>query len=107
MGHCAVVASDGAAIHRYAMRSVPCGLGSHANTTQSAGNPAGALMDRNGKKPKKSPAAAPHAERSDTKAHSRDDTESAGAESRAAAERAEADERQARASKGQKGPQQL
>jgi hypothetical protein len=64
-------------------------------------------MDRNGKKPKKSQVVAPHPERSDTKAHSRDETESGGAEARAAAERAEADERQARAAKGQKGPQQL
>ena len=64
-------------------------------------------MDRNGKKPKKTPAVAPHSERSDTKAHSREEIESTGAEARAAAERAEADERAARASKGQKGPQHL
>jgi hypothetical protein len=31
-------------------------------------------MDRNGKKPKKTPAVAPHSERSDAKAHSRDET---------------------------------
>jgi hypothetical protein len=64
-------------------------------------------MDRNGKKPKKSLDVPPHAERSDTKAHTRDETESTGAEGRAAAERAEADERLARANKGQKGPQHL
>lgn len=64
-------------------------------------------MDRNGKKPKKSRAVSPHPERSDTKSHIRDETESTGAESRAAAERVEADERLARASKGQKGPQHL
>ena len=63
-------------------------------------------MDRNGKKPKKSQAVAPHPERSDTKSHSRDETENTGADVRAA-ERAEADERQQRASRSQKGPQHL
>lgn len=64
-------------------------------------------MDRNGKKPKKSQAVPPHPERSDTKAHGRDETENTVGEARAVAERAEADERQALANKGRKGPQQL
>lgn len=64
-------------------------------------------MDRNGKKPKAAHDDAPHPERSDTKAHIRDETESADAGARAAAERAEADERLALANQGSKGPQQL
>jgi hypothetical protein len=64
-------------------------------------------MDRNGKKPKKSQAVPSHAERSDTKAHTRDESESSDAESKAASERAEAEERAALSSKGQKGPQHL
>lgn len=64
-------------------------------------------MDRNGKKPKATHDEAPHPERSDTKAHLRDETESADAETRAAAEKAEADERLALLNQGAKGPQHL
>lgn len=64
-------------------------------------------MDRNGKKPKATHDDPPHPERSDTKAHIRDATESDEAGSRAAAAKAEADERQTLATLGQKGPQHL
>lgn len=64
-------------------------------------------MDRNGKKPKATHDEAPHPERSDTKAHRRDETESADAEARAAAVKAEADERLALTNQGPKGPQPL
>ncbi|MGZ8378782.1 MAG: hypothetical protein ACXWZS_16505 [Gemmatirosa sp.] len=64
-------------------------------------------MDRNGKKPKATHDEAPHPERSDTKAHLRDETESVDAETRAAAEKAEADERIALQNQGPKGPQHL
>ncbi len=64
-------------------------------------------MDRNGKKPKATHDDPPHPERSDTKAHIRDETESTDAEARAAAEKAEADERLALLNQGQKGPQHL
>lgn len=64
-------------------------------------------MDRNGKKPKATRDDPPHPERSDTKAHIRGETESTDAEARAAAEKAEADERLALMNQGQKGPQQL
>jgi hypothetical protein len=50
-------------------------------------------MDRNGKKPKATHDDPPHPERSDTKAHMRDEAESTDAEARAAAEKAEVDER--------------
>ena len=64
-------------------------------------------MDRNGKKPKATHSDAPHAERSDTKAHRREESASVDAEARAAAGRAEADERLGRQNKGSKGPQRL
>jgi hypothetical protein len=64
-------------------------------------------MDRNGKKPKATHDDVPHPERSDTKAHLRDETESSDAETRAAAEKAEADERLALLNQGTKGPQHL
>ena len=64
-------------------------------------------MDRNGKKPKATHDDPPHPERSDTKAHIRDETESTDAEARATAEKAEADERLALLNQGQKGPQHL
>jgi hypothetical protein len=64
-------------------------------------------MDRNGKKPKATHDDPPHPERSDTKAHIRDAAESDEVETRVAAEKAEADERQALANVGQKGPQHL
>jgi hypothetical protein len=64
-------------------------------------------MDRQGKKPKATHHDAPHAERSDTKAHRRDETESAGAGARAAAVQAEADERLTLTNRGPKGPQHL
>jgi hypothetical protein len=64
-------------------------------------------VDRNGKKPKATHDDPPHPERSDTKAHLRDETESDDAATRAAAEKAEAAEREALASRGQKGPQHL
>lgn len=64
-------------------------------------------MDRNGKKRKATHDDAPHPERSDTKAHRRDETESTDAEGRAAAEKAEADERLALMNQSQKGPQHL
>jgi hypothetical protein len=64
-------------------------------------------MDRNGKEPKAAHHDAPHPERSDTKAHLRDETESADAEARAAAVKAEADERLALLNQGPKGPQHL
>jgi hypothetical protein len=64
-------------------------------------------MDRNGKKPKATHADSPHPERSDSKAHSRDENESIDAEARDAAEKAEADERLTLMNKGQKGPQHL
>ena len=64
-------------------------------------------MDRNGKKPKAPHNVAPHPERSDTKAHDRDEAEGSGAKARAAAAQAEADERLALKNAGQKGPHQL
>jgi hypothetical protein len=64
-------------------------------------------MDRNGKKPKATPAEPPHAERSDTKAHLRDATERTDAEARTAAEKAEADARLALTTPEGKGPQHL
>lgn len=64
-------------------------------------------MDRNGKKPKAAHNDPPHAERSDTKASIRGEAESADTEVRAAAEKAEADERLALTNRGQKGPQHL
>ena len=64
-------------------------------------------MDRNGKKPKATHDDAPHPERSDTKAQLRDETESADAEARAAAEKTEADEHLALLNQGSKGPQHL
>ena len=64
-------------------------------------------MDRNGKKPKATHDEAPHAERSDTKAHIRDETESTDADARAAAEKTEADERLALLNQGSKGPKHL
>jgi hypothetical protein len=64
-------------------------------------------MDRNGKKPKATHDEPPHPERSDTKAHLRDETESADAETRAAAAKAETAERQALLNHGTKGPQHL
>ena len=69
--------------------------------------PAGAPMDRNGKKPKAVHDDPPHPERSDTKALIRDATESTDAEARAAVEKADADERLALLKQGQKGPQRL
>jgi hypothetical protein len=64
-------------------------------------------VDRNGKKPKAVPDPSLHAERSDTKAHLRDETESTDAKARAAAEKAEVDERLALLNHGAKGPQHL
>ena len=64
-------------------------------------------MDRNGKKPKATHDDAPHPERSDTKAHIRDETESADTESRAVTEKSEADERLALLNQRPKGPQHL
>jgi hypothetical protein len=64
-------------------------------------------MDRNGKKPKATHDDAPHPERSDTKAHIREETEGSDAEERVAAEKAEAAERLALAHQSQKGPQSL
>jgi hypothetical protein len=64
-------------------------------------------MDRNGKKPKATHDDPPHPERSDTKAHIRDEAESTDAEARAAAEKAEVDERVALTNQGQKGPRHL
>ena len=64
-------------------------------------------MDRNGKKPKATHEDAAHPERSDTKAQIRDETESADAEARAAAEKAGAEERLALLNQGPKGPQHL
>ena len=62
-------------------------------------------MDRNGKKPKATHDDPPHAERSDTKAHIRDEMESHDAATRAATEQADAAELRAIASQGQKGQQ--
>ena len=64
-------------------------------------------MDRNGKKPKATHDDPPHPERSDTKAHIRDEAESTDAGTRVAAEKVEADERLALTHRGQKGPQHL
>jgi hypothetical protein len=64
-------------------------------------------MDRNGKKPKATHNEAPHPERSDTKAHLRDESESADADTRAAAEKTEAAERVALQNQNPKGPQHL
>ena len=64
-------------------------------------------MDRNGKKPKATHDEPPHPECSDTKAHLRDETESADAETKVAAEKAETAERLALLNQGTKGPQHL
>ena len=64
-------------------------------------------MDRNGKKPKAKHADPKHPERSDTKAHNRDETETSDAAARAATEKAETDERVALKNQHQKGPQRL
>ena len=64
-------------------------------------------MDRNGKKPKATHDEPPHPERSDTKAHLREEAESTDAETRAAAETAESEERLALHNHGPKGPQHL
>jgi hypothetical protein len=64
-------------------------------------------MDRNGKKPKATQKDSLHPERSDMKAHHRDEAEGTSAKVRADAEQADADERLARKSAGQKGPQHL
>jgi hypothetical protein len=64
-------------------------------------------MDRNGKKPKATHDDPPHPERSDTKAHHRDEVEVIDAKDRVEAEQAEADERLALKNAGQKGPQHL
>jgi hypothetical protein len=64
-------------------------------------------MDRNGKKPKATPTASAHPERSDTKAHDRDEAQGTDAKTRADAAQAEADERLALKNAGHKGPQQL
>jgi hypothetical protein len=61
-------------------------------------------MDRNGKKPKATHNAAPHRERSDTKAHDREEAQRTDAKSRADALQAEADERLALKNARQKGP---
>ena len=64
-------------------------------------------MDRNGKKPKAKHADLDHPERSDTKAHNRDETATSDATARAATEKAETDERIALKNQHQKGPQRL
>ena len=64
-------------------------------------------MDRNGKKSKATKNDPPHAERSDTKAHHRDEAEGTDAKVRAEAEQAEANERLALKNASQKGPQHL
>lgn len=64
-------------------------------------------MDRNGKKPKATHDEPPHAERSDTKAHLREESESADADARAAAVRSEAEERAALHDQSSKGPRHL
>ena len=64
-------------------------------------------MDRNGKKPKATHDDAPHPERSDTKAHIRDETEVSDTANRAAAEKTEAEEQLALRNQGGKGPQHL
>lgn len=64
-------------------------------------------MDRNGKKPKATHDEPPHPERSDTKAHHRDEVEMIDAKDAVEAERAEAEERAALKNSGQKGPQHL
>jgi hypothetical protein len=64
-------------------------------------------MDRNGKKSKAKHADLKDAERSDTKSHNRDATESTEAAARAAIEKTETDERLALKNQGQKGPQRL
>ena len=63
-------------------------------------------MDRNGKKPKATQKDSPP-ERSDMKAHHRDEGEGTSAKVRAEAAQAEADERVALKSASQKGPQHL
>lgn len=63
-------------------------------------------MDRNGKKPKATHDDPPHPERSDTKAHLRDEAETHDAETRAADEKAAADELETLGSHG-KPPQHL
>ena len=63
-------------------------------------------MDRDGKKPKTTNAA-PHPERSDTKAHIHDETEKSDAHDRVAAEKAENEEHLALLNQGHKGPQHL
>jgi hypothetical protein len=64
-------------------------------------------MDRNGKKPKAKQGDLKHPERSDTKAHNRDESETSDAATRAATEKAETDERIALKNQHQKGPQRL
>lgn len=64
-------------------------------------------MDRNGKKPKATHDDPPHPERSDTKAHTRDEAEGHEAEERAATEQADAAELRTIAHQGQKGEQHL
>ena len=64
-------------------------------------------MDRNGMKPKATHDEVAHPERSDTKAQIRDETESADVEARAAADKSDADEREALQNQGTKGPQHL
>jgi hypothetical protein len=64
-------------------------------------------MDRNGKKPKATQKDPPHPERSDMKAHHRDEAEGTNAKVRAEAEQAEADERLALKNASQKGPHRL
>ena len=64
-------------------------------------------MDRNGKKPKATQKDSSLPERSDMKAHHRDEAEGTSAKVRAEAAQAEADERLALKSASQKGPQHL
>ena len=64
-------------------------------------------MDRNGKKPKATHDDVPNPERSDTKAHIRDEMEQHDGEARVAIEQADAAELNAIANQGPKGPQHL
>ena len=64
-------------------------------------------MDRNGKKPKATQKDSSLPERSDMKAHHRDEAEGTDAKARADAAQAEADERLALKSASHKGPQHL
>jgi hypothetical protein len=64
-------------------------------------------LDRNGKKPKATHNDPPHPERSDTKAHRRDEVEGTDAKDRADAEQAKADERLALKKSKQKVPHYL